>query len=93
MKTGKVPSAWKLGSISAIYKNKGSKHNVENYRPISLSSIACKILESIIRDSIMEYLKANKILSEKQFGFMRGRSTVLQLLKVVDTLSEILQGV
>ena len=50
IKTGKIPSGWKLGSISEIYKNKGSEHCVENYRPISLSSIACKILESIIRD-------------------------------------------
>ena len=50
IKTGKIPSAWKLGSISAIYKNKGSKHCVEDYRPVSLSSIACKIFESIIRD-------------------------------------------
>ena len=50
IKTGKIPSAWKLRSISAIYKNKGSKHCEENYRPISLSSIACRILESIIRD-------------------------------------------
>ena len=69
IKTGKIPSAWKLGSISAIYKNKGSKHCVENYRPI-LSSIACKILESIIIDSIMTYLMANKITA-KQFGFKR----------------------
>ena len=90
LKTEKVPSAWKLGSISAIYKNKGSKNSVENYRPISLSSIACKILESIIRDSLMKYLMSNNILKNKQFGFMRGRSTILQLLKVVDKLSEIL---
>ena len=69
LKTGKVPSAWKLGLISAIYKNKGSKNSVENYRLISLSSIACKIFESI---------------------FMRGRSTILQLLKAVDKLSEFL---
>ena len=44
LKTGKVPSAWKIGLISAIYKNKGSKNSVENYRPITLWSIACKIL-------------------------------------------------
>ena len=93
IKTGKIPSVWKLGSISAIYKNKGSKHCVKNYRPISHSSIACKILESIIKDSIMAYLIANKILTAKQFGFLRGRSTILQLLKVVDKLTKILDNV
>ena len=92
IKTGKIPSAWKLGSISAIYKNKGSKHCVENYRPISLSSIACKMLESIIRDSFMTYLMANKILTAKQFGFLRGRSTILQLLRVVDKLTKLLDN-
>ena len=86
LKTGTVPSAWKLGLISAIYKNKGSKNSVEIYRPTSLSSIVCKILESIIRDSLMKYLMLNNILTDKQFG----RSTILQLLKLVDKLSEIL---
>ena len=38
----------------------------------------------------MKYLMSNNILTNKQFGFMRGRSTILQLLKVVDMLNEIL---
>ena len=90
IKHSKIPSAWKLASITAIYKNKGSKHSAENYRPISLTSIACKIMESFIRDSMLNYLKANDILSNEQFGFLRGRSTVLQLLKVVDKWTEIM---
>ena len=65
---------------------------MENYRPISLSRIACKMLESIIRDSIITYLMANKILTAKQFGFLRGRSTILQLLNVVDKLTELLDN-
>ena len=90
LKFGTVPSAWKLGLISEIYKNKGSKNSVENYRPISLSSIVCKMLKSIIGDSLMKYLMSNNILTDKQFGFMRGRSTNLQLLIVGEKLSEIL---
>ena len=90
IKHSKIPSAWKLASITAIYKNKGSKHSAENYRPISLTSIACKIMESFIRDSMLNYLKANDILSNEQFGFLQGRSTVLQLLKVVDKWTEIM---
>ena len=90
IKHSKLPSAWKLASITAIYKNKGSKHSAENYRPISLTSIACKIMESFIRASLLNYLKANDILSNEKFGFLRGRSTVLQLLKVVDKWTEIM---
>ena len=40
----------------------------------------------------MIYLMANKILAAKQFGFLRGRSTILRLLKVVDKLTEILDN-
>ena len=70
-----------IGSISPITKNKGNKNSTENYRPVSLS-IACNILESIIRESLLDYLKTNNILSSRQFGFLCGRSTILQLLKV-----------
>ena len=44
-------------------------------------------MESIIRDNMLKYLKENNLISSKQFG---GRSTVLQLLKVVDRWTEIL---
>ena len=87
---GKIPFAWKLAAIMAIFKNKGNKQSAENYRPVSLTSIACKIMESIIRDSILSYLKANEILSSKQFGFLGGKTTVLQLLIIVDKWTEIL---
>ena len=47
-------------------------------------------MESIIRDSMMKYLRSNSLLSDKQFGFLGGRSTVLQLLTVVDKWTKIL---
>ena len=91
MRTGKIPADWKICSISAIFKKKGSRNCAENYRPVSLSSIACKILESIVKDAVLDYLKANNLLSKKQFGFLPGRSTVLQLLNVVHRWIEILE--
>ena len=87
---GKVPSKWKLASVTPIYKGKGSKSLPENYRPISMTSICCRIMESIVRDSLMEYMNKNSILSERQFGFMKGRSTVLQLLRVLDQWTDAL---
>ena len=83
LKNGKVPLDWKTANITAIFK-KGDKQLAENYRPVSLTSIVCKILESIIRNDMIAYLKENKILSNKQFGFLSGRSTTLQLLQVMD---------
>ena len=91
LKLSKLPYEWKLGHITAIFK-KGNKSEPGNYRPISLTSILCKILESIIRDHIMTYMLANNLFSLQQFGFLPGISTVLQLLKVLDKWTEILDG-
>ena len=41
-------------------------------------------MESIIRDTIMDFFFANIFFSNKQFGFIKGRSTVLQLLQILD---------
>ena len=84
LKLGKIPPAWKLASITPIYKNKGDKQCVENFRPVSLTSIACKLMESIIRDAMLNFLESSGSLSNKQFGFLGGRSTVIQLLQIMD---------
>ena len=52
--------------------------------------MVCKVLESIIRENIVEHMKLNKLFSDKQFGFISGRSTVLQLIRVIDNWTEIL---
>ena len=59
-----------------------ARSNVGNYRSVSLTCVICKLLESIIRDHIMEYLLQNKLLSNRQYGFIKGRSTLLQLLNI-----------
>ncbi len=69
LETGDLPKDWKTANISAIYKNKGSKKMPNNYRPISLTCVICKIMETIIRNHIMDYMKANRLFSKKQFGF------------------------
>jgi hypothetical protein len=83
IKTGKIPDQWKYANITAIYK-KGDKKDPGNYRPVSLTCIVCKVLESIIRTEIIDHMRRNSLFSNKQFGFISGRSTVLQLLRVLD---------
>ena len=51
---GIVPTDWKLAEVTAVYK-KGSKSDRGNYRPVSLTSVCCKILEQLIRDDLMAY--------------------------------------
>ena len=89
LRTKKLPSEWKIANVSAIYK-KGNKSQAGNYRPVSLTSVLCKVVESIIRDKVIEHMKDNNLFTDKQFGFISGRSTMLQLLKVLDIWTEIL---
>ena len=86
-----LPDNWKTAHISAIHK-KGSKHLPENYRPVSLTSVVAKLAESFIRETIMVHMRDNKLFSKKQFGFLGGRSTVLQLLVVLDQWTQILDA-
>ena len=80
---GDIPADWKLAWVSPVYK-KGSKNKAENYRPISLTSIVCKLMETFVKNAIMEHLVIENLLSKKQFGFIPGRSTVTQLLQYLD---------
>ena len=89
LKYGSIPDDWKMANITAIYK-KGDRKVSKNYRPISLTSVVCKTLEAIIRDNIMKHMKDNKLFSKKQFGFISGRSTVLQLIQILDNWMKIL---
>ena len=50
-----LPSAWREANITAIYK-KGNKNTVSNYRPVSLTCVVCKLMESFIRDALVDYM-------------------------------------
>ena len=80
---GIVPKEWREALVTPIYK-KGSHHHAENYRPISLTSILCKTMERFVRDHLVTHLMDNNLLSKRQFGFINGRSTTLQLLTYLD---------
>ena len=70
--SGELPRDWKLANVSAIYK-KDSKNDPNNYRPISLTAICCKIMDRIIKRHTFNFLVRNHI-SDQQFP---GRSTTL----------------
>jgi len=63
-----------------------------NYRQVSLTCIACKVLESIIRDKIIEHVLHNNLLSTKHYGFIKGRSTVTQLIYILDKWTDYLES-
>ena len=81
--SGELPRDWKLANFSANHKQ-GSKNHPNNYTPISLTAICCKILERIIKRHIINFLVQNHIISDQQLGFVPGRSTTLQLLRALE---------
>ena len=56
-----LPSIWKQANVTAIYK-KGPRTKPQNYRPISLTSVPCKLMERIIRGHIVEHMTRNDFL-------------------------------
>merc|ERR1712082_322264 len=71
LQQGRLPKIWKKANITPLYK-KGNKSNPLNYRPVSLTSVICKILEILIREEWVEMLEKQNMLSGKQFGFRQG---------------------
>ena len=86
LETGQLPHDWKSALVTSIFK-KGTRSDPGNYRPVSLTCIVCKVLESIVRDVIVTYFNDNNLYSKCQHGFRKGRSCVTQLLQVMEDLT------
>ena len=78
-----LPKSWCEASVCPIYK-KGQKYLPENYRPVSLTSIPCKILEHIIVSKTWEHLNRHNIITNIQHGFRSGLSCTSQLIGAID---------
>ena len=59
---GEVPEEWNMANVSPIFK-KGRRKVAANYRPVSLTSISCKIMDAAVRETILTHLKRNSLLS------------------------------
>ena len=77
LQEGIVPLEWKEANIIPIFK-KGSRNKSVNYRPVNLTSIICKLLESI-RDHIMDFLIKHKLINPSQHRFLKAKSSLTNL--------------
>lgn len=71
--SGEVPSIWRTAHVCPMYK-KGKKFEAINYRPVSLTCIACKLMEHVVTSNIMAHADRNNILNPLQHGFRKGLS-------------------
>ena len=91
LESGNVPNDWRIANISPIHK-KGSKIEPLNYRPVSLTSVLSKVIESIIRENIVEHLNGNNLITEVQHGFRSNRSCLTNMLCYLDDLVNAVDG-
>ena len=87
---GILPSDWLKACITAIYK-KGEKSKPGNYRPVSMTSIICKLMESIVRDKLVEHMVENDLFSDCQHGFVLLRDCMTNLLTCMEIWCEFLE--
>ena len=85
---GYYPDEWKLASVAPVYKRNGPKISKECYRPISLLPTLSKICESIIHDRLISHCTSFNIISHKQAAYLKGDSTVSQLLYLVHNIRQ-----
>ena len=85
---GVVPDDWRTANVTPIFK-KGSKASVGNYRPISLTSVLCKVMEGILKDALTKHLFQNKILNASQHGFMQKKSCLTNLVEYLEVLTKL----
>ena len=84
--SGCIPQDFRDAIVTPIFK-KGSKSKVENYRPVSLTSIVGKMLESIIKEQIVNFVDSNNLIRDSQHGFTSGRSCLTNLLDFFETVT------
>ena len=88
LKEGIVPVDWKTANVTPIHK-KGDKSDPGTYRPVSITSIVGKLLESIITDKIVEHLASHSLLRDSQHGFRRNKSCLTNLLEFFNDIYKI----
>ena len=80
---GYFPDQWKIAHITAIYKKSGPKTCKTSYRPISILPTISKVFESVMHDRLLKHCLENNVITEKQAAYLKGDSTVSQLLYIV----------
>jgi hypothetical protein len=74
-------------NIIPLYK-KGNKLDTTNYRPISLTSKVCKIMEGILKYEKMKFLTTNNLIIPQQHGFVNKKSCITNLLETLDLITK-----
>ena len=86
---GVFPTELKIDNVVPIYKS-GDEMIFTNYRPVSVLPVFSKLLERLMYNRLIEFINANNLLYEYQFGFQKGKSTHMALTFLIDKITEAL---
>lgn len=89
IETSLIPRDWKHASVTPIHKG-GCKERPDCYRPISLTSSICKVMETLVSKYIKYHLKTNDTLISAQHGFRESHSCDSQLVSLTQEIAEVL---
>lgn len=89
IQSGALPDDWKVARVVPVHKG-GDSHSPRNFRPISLTSIPCKILEHIIYSNLFNFLDSYNFFCPFQHGFRKSFSCETQLASFTNDLHTIL---
>ena len=84
LEEGIVPLEWKEANIIPLF----SRNKSENYRPVSLTSVICKLLERLIKDHLVDFLVTNKLINPSQHGFLKARSILTNMLCFLEDVTK-----
>ncbi|CAM5078595.1 unnamed protein product [Eretmochelys imbricata] len=85
-RSGEVPDDWKKANVVPIFK-KGKEEDPGNYRPVSLTSVPGKIMEQVLKESILKHLEERKVIRNSQHGFTKGKSCLTNLIAFYDEIT------
>jgi hypothetical protein len=88
MAEGVVPADWTRANVTPIFK-KGSKSDPGNYRPVSSTSIRCKLMEGHIKRELINHMTVNNLLISTQHGFISGKSCTTNLLEFMEVATKV----
>ena len=83
--------SWIVAVITSIYK-KGVRSVPGNYRPISITSVVSKIMESVVRDEIVAHMMKHNLLTNDQHGFVPGKDCITQLLLCLEEWTNMIEN-
>lgn len=86
-----VPTKMKKSLLRPVYK-KGSHKQIENYRPIAISSSIPKIVEIYVAEKLDSFLEANNIIIKEQYGYRKGKGAIDLLEDFCDNLNRALDN-